>query len=81
MVGSLESDLTYVKIVPDYDVEISIGFFNAEIFFGTQRNFFFGLQTKKNFFIPAIAKRNFCIVVGDIFYIAGVTFQGTNNIL
>ena len=29
MVGSLESDLTYVKIVPDYDVEISFGFLTS----------------------------------------------------
>ena len=29
MVGSPESDLTYVKIVHDYDVEISIGFLTS----------------------------------------------------
>ena len=55
MVGSLESDLTYVKIVPDYDVEISIGFLTSissmlKFSLGPKEIFSLGYRPK-NFFL------------------------------
>ena len=56
MVGSLKSDLTYVKIVPDYDVEISIGFLTIissmlKFSLGPKEIFSFGYIPKKIFFL------------------------------
>ena len=53
MVGSLESDLTYVKIVPDYDEEISIGFLASissmlKFSLGPKEIFSLGYRPKKN---------------------------------